>query len=308
MYNVKQKKEAPDSGPGRKALRSEATGSECDAPVRQCQSAIRHVAMAMFMSRWRKGLIANFTAYFDESGSQSDTNTVVIAGFVAKAEEWIRFEREWGKVLEMFGVSAMHMRVFAHSLGEYATWKGNEGKRRAFLSRLVRIIRRRVIHSFASAVLMKDYHEVNREYELSETFSPYTIAGRNCVDKVVSWAAREKIEQSKVAFVFESGASDSGQLLRRVETDLNIKCAFVPKKESEAFEAADLLAYEHLLANEQISAGKVQVYEDLRYPLKELRKTLHHHDHDWGVFAAHNLVRLCEDCQIPKRRMNRSVQ
>ncbi len=35
-----------------------------------------------------------YTAYFDESGSPDDTPTVIVAGFVALDESWIKFESE----------------------------------------------------------------------------------------------------------------------------------------------------------------------------------------------------------------------
>src|SRR5437870_595584 len=105
-----------------------------------------------------------FTGYFDGSGSPDDTIAVVVAGFVATAEQWIEFERNWNDCLRDFEVSSLHMRHFAHSRGEFAAWKGNEEKRRRFLGRLISIIRIRVWHSFASAVVMEDYRNVDAKY------------------------------------------------------------------------------------------------------------------------------------------------
>jgi hypothetical protein len=263
------------------------------------QSAIRHFSTAMFMSHWKRGMMGVFTVYFDESGSPSDTAALAVAGFIATAEEWIRFEREWTAILETFDVPALHMRNFAHSTKEFKTWKGNEGKRRAFLSRLIRIIRKRTSRSFACTILMEDYKKVDLDYHLSDVFKPYAIAARNCVDKVNQWAKHEGI--SEVAYIFEDGACDKGELIRRLRTDGISKYGFLKKSESVAFQAADLLAYEQFLANVRVSSGEVQSFEDLRQSLRELNKA----PNDWGVYAAHNLTRLCADFIIPKRPVTR---
>ena len=240
-----------------------------------------------------------FTVYFDESGSPSDTAALVVAGFIATAEEWIRYEREWKAILKAFDVPALHMRNFAHSAREFKTWKGNEGKRRAFLSRLIRIIRKRTKRSFACTILMEDYKKVDLDYHLSDVFKPYAIAGRSCVDKVNKWAKDESI--SEVAYIFEDGACDKGELIHRLRTDGISKYGFLKKSESVAFQAADLLAYEQFLANVRISSGEVQSFEDLRESLRQLNKA----PNDWGVYAARNLTKLCAGFKIPKRLVTR---
>ena len=50
--------------------------------------------------------VTHFSAYFDESGTKVDTVAVVVAGFIASAEQWIAFERDWKHILSMFGVSS----------------------------------------------------------------------------------------------------------------------------------------------------------------------------------------------------------
>jgi hypothetical protein len=124
--------------------------------------------------------IREFSAYFDESGTKADTVAVVVAGFIAPSEQWIAFEHEWKRILSMFSVSSLHMRDFAHSKGESLTWKGDENRRREFLSRLIGTIKIRAHHSFACAVWMDDYRKVDGKYKLHEVISPYTLAARTC--------------------------------------------------------------------------------------------------------------------------------
>jgi hypothetical protein len=160
--------------------------------------------------------IREVSAYFDESGTKADTVAVVVAGFIAPAEQWIAFEHDWKRILSMFNVNSLHMRDFAHSKGEYMTWKGDEKRRREFLSRLIGTIRIRAHHSFACVVLMDDYRKVDGKYKLQEVISPYTLAARTCVGKVSEWAGRLNIDENHLAFFFEDGSEDKTDLIRRI--------------------------------------------------------------------------------------------
>ena len=64
----------------------------------------------------------------------------VVAGFLATEEQWIEFDRNRNDCLRDFGVSGLHMKLFAHSRRDFVSWKGNEHKRRLFLVRLINII------------------------------------------------------------------------------------------------------------------------------------------------------------------------
>ena len=76
-----------------------------------------------------------YTVFFDESG---DEHIKVFAGFVSANEQWDRFEVEWRRVLGRFNAPPLHTRTFAHSIGEFAESKGDEPRRQAFLTAVVR--------------------------------------------------------------------------------------------------------------------------------------------------------------------------
>jgi len=57
--------------------------------------------------------MALFNVYFDSSGTPDDCPAVVVGGFVAKAEQWIEFDRNWNDALHAYGVSRLHMREFS---------------------------------------------------------------------------------------------------------------------------------------------------------------------------------------------------
>src|ERR1700730_11372312 len=98
-----------------------------------------------------------FTIYFDASGTPDNHPALALAGFIAKTEQWIEFEKNWKDTLHTYGVTEMHMKKFAHGVGEFAPWKDDKRKRRCFMERLISIIKTRVEHSFVNAVMMDDY-------------------------------------------------------------------------------------------------------------------------------------------------------
>jgi hypothetical protein len=265
-------------------------------------------AVGIFLGDWFKSGFAvmgirDFGAYFDESGTKADTVAVVVAGFIAPTEQWIAVERDWKHILSMFSVSSLHMRHFAHSAGEYAAWKGDENRRRDFLSRLIGTIKIRAHHSFACAVLMDGYRKVDSKYKLHEVISPYTVAARTCVGKVCEWGKKWSVDENHIAFFFEDGSEDKTDLMRRMKRDGKRAPIFLKKDQSVVFQAADMLAYEHLLGNRHFLAGKISAYEDLRHPLKALNDIPNGGPEaaDWGVFHEANLENACIELDLPAR-------
>jgi len=270
--------------------------------------------MGIFLGNWLKSELAvmrarDFSAYFDESGTKADTVAVVVAGFIAPTDQWIEFERDWKTILSSFGVSSLHMRNFAHSTGEYEAWKGDEKRRRDFLSRLIATIKIRVHHSFAIAVLMDDYRKVDSRYKLHEVISPYTIAARTCAGKICDWAKERDLSEDHVALFFEDGSEDKTDLMRRMKRDGKKAPVFLTKDQSVAFQASDMLAYEHLLANKTFLAGKISDLEDLRHPLRALNDIPNGgpNARDWGVFHEGNLQDACISLGVPARDSDTEV-
>src|SRR6266446_791739 len=116
---------------------------------------------------------AQFTAYYDDSGTAGDTLAVVVAGFVATDKQWTEFDRNWNDSLKQFGISHFHMREFAHSVGEFSKFRQNKEEREFFLRQLLSHIKLRVTYSNAHAVLIDDYSKVNSVYALDYAFPPY---------------------------------------------------------------------------------------------------------------------------------------
>lgn len=247
--------------------------------------------------------MAKFIAFFDESGSPAE-QVVVVAGFVAAVEQWVEFERNWKDLLNAFNVSSLHMRQFAHSRGEFTDWVGDERKRRRFLERAVNIICTRVRHTFASAVMMDEYRKVDAEYCLSEFSKPYALAGCTCVNKVRKWGQKYMTKDDTIAFVFEDGADGKGQVMSSVKKEFGHTATFLKKDRHLAFQAADLLAYEHLSANKKAQKYGIGMvgFEDLRRPLQALSRIPGAHTEDWGAHMEDDMMDSCARDGIALRR------
>lgn len=214
--------------------------------------------------------MTKYTVFFDESGDQ---HIKVFAGFVAANDQWERFEKEWPDVLRRFEAPPLHMRTFAHSINEFATWKGDERRRIRFLEALTGVIRIRTRTSFATAVLINGFEDVANQYpDIREHYTPFGIAANSCIVRVVRWADRSQIPRADIALMFEDGAAEKKAFVREAKEHLGVEItsAFAKKGEYAAFQAADLLAFEYLLSNRRIAAAGPVFFDELRKPLQAL--------------------------------------
>ncbi len=235
-----------------------------------------------------------FTAYFDESGSD-DTSALVVAGFVSTAEQWLRFDQDWKEILDRHGVSFFHMTDYAHSRGEFESWKGQEEKRNWFMQCLTNIIRVRAVASFGSILVLRDYQTMDARFMLHEEFgNPYPLCASCSVSAVFHWAKKNH-HPEPIRFVFEDGVKYKGDLLARMEKEGIPLPTFGSKKEFPPLQAADLLAWEHLKAFRQRQAGTLPQF---RKSLAALLGGLPNYS---GIYGAEGLERFCNQLPVALR-------
>jgi len=122
------------------------------------------------------------TGYFDESGHSQDPacRYVGMAGFVAPAENWEIFERDWTNLLDNAALrEPFHMRDFAHSFGQFESWKDKENERRMLFGRLVQIIQATQAVPIGAAVSLDDFATLTPEQQLGFK-DPYYLAFQRC--------------------------------------------------------------------------------------------------------------------------------
>lgn len=197
-----------------------------------------------------------FTVYFDDSGGK-DTDTIVVAGFVAPVLQWEKFKHEWNGVLSDpdYGLppgTIFHMSEFAHSKRAFEVFANHQKdeninfQRKRFIERLVAFTRIRATMSFSCSFRLNDYEEANKQYVLREAFGgPFSFAGRTCAGKVRQWAESKNINISNIEFIFEDGMQGKGNWQEVMERDGFLMPTFRPKsKEWPPLQAADLIAWE----------------------------------------------------------------
>jgi hypothetical protein len=249
-------------------------------------------------------------AYVDASGSPDDplAQSFVLAGFLATESQWNRFEREWTRVLTAEGVTALHMREFAHFRGEFRAWRGAEDRRANFLQALGTVIKRHVRRSFSVGVRLADYRAVASTYQLAEQGpSLYAICAGLIARDIRQWLTQRHLEDPTL-LVFERG--DTGQDEWRLIHEMKMwtdwsgsEPFFIPKIKRDVgrqpvylrpFEACDYLAFE-LAKALQVLDVDLAVRRSL-LPLGRIP-----HGHGWRLVTEADLQRMCEDWHIPRR-------
>jgi hypothetical protein len=145
-----------------------------------CYSGTLHLARSVWLGSYQgDNRMAMMTAYFDESGDP-DNYGVVVSGFAGTVDQWVGFESDWKQAHVDFGlpdpaIHPFHMKDFAHSNKVFKDWKGDEPRRKHFMSRLITIIQVRVEFGFAFMVEMDTYRAVDVLYRL-DTIAPMPFA------------------------------------------------------------------------------------------------------------------------------------
>jgi hypothetical protein len=243
----------------------------------------------------RRFLIAVFTAYFDASGHPSSGTTFFVSGFASSEKKWLLFEGEWAALLARYAITPpFHMKEFAPAVGQYAAWKDDKARRKAFLGEAVKLLKRRTHKSFSSGVILEDLRRINREYVMpSHMAFPYCLCGQQVLAKVALWLYHRKLG-GHIAVVFEDGDTHKGKLLDLMHSrGIRIPVAFMPKDGSAALQAADLVAWEHRrFATDMLSVRETGKGKRLRGSLEALRIQLPHED-SWGVYDRKALLDHC---------------
>lgn len=215
-------------------------------------------------------------AYFDESGHPDDPNSQVVsvAAIVSTQAGWHKFCDEWTLTLERYHVTRLHMKDYAHSRGEFATWKGDDTKRRDFLAELVSTVKATVQFAHVSSLAGDDWkatmydEDGGGKLEIVQQHQQrvqYVFPFWCCLDRIADTWLLPK--DQKLAYIFEAGVSGKGAICKFFEewklaqnrhgTRVGA-LSFDDKSSHPGLEAADLLAYEgrlHFLHQEVAPTG-----------------------------------------------------
>ncbi len=241
-------------------------------------------AAELFIAKKCWVLVQMLTACFDGSGKDSPTHDfLVVAGFSSFAGVWDDFDSEWDRVLKSYGVPYFHAKEFAHSAKAFSEgWKGDETRRRAFLSSLFEVIQGCGLRKFGCILRLADFKDVLRrkggvsELEGWLLIDAYAFAAINAVHDLNSFATREGVAKN-VRYVFEKGdpESDRRQAFRGYKfSDPDFAWPRSHKDSKGAvhipflgLQAADWLAYEYYLDSNNLLNFEKPIRD--RWPMQQ---------------------------------------
>jgi hypothetical protein len=146
-------------------------------------------------------LILVLEAFVDDSGNNADSPVFVLAGFVARAETWIAFEKEWKATLEKPpAVAYFKMKECSALRGQFNGWR--EPDRDARLLELVSIIKKTAIASVFSLVKRDDFKEVFGKLREPIGKAPYNLIYYSLMSATIRSMRANGIEEP-VEFIFD---------------------------------------------------------------------------------------------------------
>jgi hypothetical protein len=244
-----------------------------------------------------------FIVYFDESGTHYKAKAFALAGYIATAEQWIEFEREWRDLLQSENISMFHrtdLECFHNEFSEDNGW--NPTRRERVVRRAQGIIRRRVNIGISSSIIKQAYDEIitgEARHFYGEHY--YSFAVRDCLERVADWIKRFH-RTEPIRYVFEKGAegqTEVNEALTEAYEDKDLRerfkldgWSFEDKRSVVQLQAADLLAYETFkhMENQIVDGVKRRMRKSLYDLLRQSGGTPHHSNY-WNT---HNLTELVD--------------
>lgn len=231
-------------------------------------STLEHYCRTVAPRRWESVYLQMLTVCFDAGGKEKDHRILTVAGFASFAGVWTEFETLWQKRLDEDGLAYFHAGDFAHSVKNFASWKGDEQRRKSLLADLFRIIQDCGLRKFGVVLHLESFVKIRKKHSADPFLGPFVnrvdafaYAATMAVESFQAYAAGEGIHDN-VRYVFEKG--DPEHILRRlfvakglVEPDF-MWCK--PHTGSKGFsydpfvglQAAGWIAYEYYLDMERL--------------------------------------------------------
>jgi hypothetical protein len=192
-------------------------------------------------------------AYMDETGHSQDQRSRFngMAGLITKEENWLVYEREWGKILKHFKIPYIHM---TESMEMFAGWSDAKVKD---LSRCVwEIIIGIEALPLGSIVPMDDYRAIETQLK-PYVLDPYYLTMQDCMHLALVFVTGGPFDSGvnpRVAIVFSDQAEFRYEGMQMFEAaikyskdlkkDLVDAPAFRDMKLLTPLQAADVVAYE----------------------------------------------------------------
>jgi uncharacterized protein DUF3800 len=198
-------------------------------------------------------LLAMFIAYFDESGDPSNTEVMTIAGLVARAKDWERFEGKWMRTLRRFHLSEFHMSEYENRQGEFS--KLDNDQRVKLVAELAAILKNTIVFAVANSLPIQAWKDIlGKEIEAKRGRGEYLMTYIMLFDSCLLTIAEEVIlpPEKTIACVFDQNSvaqhfsSAYYQALLGVRGYKSVfgSITYADRRKIVPLQAADMLAYE----------------------------------------------------------------
>jgi hypothetical protein len=160
-----------------------------------------------------------FTAYFDDSGTDGNSDIAIAACYVSTKRGWDDFVDEWDRARFEEKFDSFHMADFMAPSGQkrepWCDWDNT--KKDHVYTRLGKIINRNKRVAIAVAIPKAHWDEVPDWIPGHWGYQHYTFAVRACMTAILNWRARSMITlPMRYIFDFEMQHSKKRQEIEKI--------------------------------------------------------------------------------------------
>lgn len=196
------------------------------------------------------------TTYLDESGTHDGSSVTIMAGVMATAQQWSRFEAEFARLQTNYGFRTFHTKKFKRRGGDFKGW--NPIRQLALLTELAALSENAFIES---ATVVLDNADYTANYKGGDKPPRLRLESKYglCFRNLLMFFALEGLKWThagslpKMHFVLESGHANWNEArdifngtkaeLRGLDRDLLGEVSFADKNDCTPLMIADFLAH-----------------------------------------------------------------
>lgn len=200
-----------------------------------------------------------FTAYFDDSGTDINSNIAIAACYIGAVEQWDRLTKTWNEIRAEKGAEFEYFATAdcLSGAGQFAGWSWE--KRDRLIRRLIAEIRIRVRMGIGTAVIKADYDAALSGWKRRVAGQThFAFAVNICLMQIKRWRKKFNVKEP-IEYVFDLTGKGKGEILATL-SDLERfdpqsfgiiehGYSFKSKKVLPPLQAADILAhqsYQHM--------------------------------------------------------------
>jgi len=207
-------------------------------------------------------LITMFTAYFDDSGTDGNSDIAVAACYISAKRGWDEFVEAWDRARWEEGFEYFHMAHFVaprvHGHKPWCDWDNT--KKDHVYNRLAKIINENKRVGIALAVPKTVYDAAPERVRRHYGKQHYTFAVRMCMNRIVRWRAASMItlpmrytfdwemqrtaKREEITKIFELIGKPQNQPVATLLGFEPSGYSFEHKEEFKPLQAADILAWQ----------------------------------------------------------------